>query len=114
MLSADHDRAAAQPLPVQVDALLQFASGHHTRSRLPGTSRADRGRSRHPVASSTARARTASIPAWLVSVAAIAPACPAGVAGSLPSAAGPLPQLCQAVTVVPVRNVTPAALAAWR
>jgi len=70
-------------------------------ARSPGTSRAVRGRSRHPVASSTAAARTVSIPPALVIVISCEPAAPAALAA--PAAK---------VTVVPSRNSAPAASAA--
>ena len=61
--------------------------------RSPGTSRAVRGRSRHPVASSTAAAATVSRPPGLVIVTACVPSGP----------------VVQPVTVVPVRSSAPAA-----
>ena len=64
--------------------------------RSPGTSRAARGRSRHPVASSTAAAATVSIPPALTIVTSCDPSGPE---------ASP-------VTVVPVRSRAPAVTAA--
>ena len=72
--------------------------------RSPGTRRAVRGRSRHPVASSTALAATVSAPAALVSVALRRPPVRGG-----PSAPD---KPSQPVTVVPRRMSTPAAAAA--
>ena len=73
--------------------------------RSPGTRRAARGRSRQPVASSTAPAATVSIPAGLVSVTRY-----------WPSLGGPPPGVpskpSQPVTVVPSRMSAPAAAAA--
>ena len=64
--------------------------------RSPGISRAARGRSRHPVASSTAAACTVSMPSALVIVTACEPSGPGA----------------QPVTVVPSRTSAPAATAA--
>ncbi len=71
--------------------------------RSPGTRRAVRGRSRQPVASSTALAATVSIPAALVSVTPYGPSPDESPPPAVPS---------QPVTVVPTRMSAPAAAAA--
>ena len=76
--------------------------------RSPGTRRAVRGRSRQPVASSTARAATVSIPAELVSA-----TLHWSVPGAPPPGGDPPPGVpSQPVTVVPSRMSAPAAAAA--
>src|SRR5262249_50850354 len=99
--------------------------------RPPGTSRAARGRSRQPVASSTAAAVTVSMPSALVRTADMAPARPAAPARAKAPAeprgraasAGPAPpgppapparpgQPGRRATVLPGRTPAPALTAA--
>gem|GEM_PF-5946744 len=75
--------------------------------RVPGTRRAERGRSRQPVASSTARAVTVPSPSGPVSAIASGPGALAQVGAGAPAAG----EAALPVTVVAVRSSTPAAAA---
>lgn len=91
-LRAHDDRALADRQLVLIDEALERACGETPRGRRPGTRRAERGRSRQPVASKIA-------PAWDLPQAARGLA----IATVDPS--------CQPVTVVAVRISSPAVCA---